>query len=121
MGLDLTLLPFDCDQGDFAFSHTLLSCERRGDLFEVVMEKAPGRAVVPPNFKSFTGRCEKCEDTHYGTTVETPYGEPLEWVEVEDLLKLGQHIAVKDDYKNRAIWAYLKELPARTKVALYWH
>ncbi len=121
MGLDLRLLPFDCDQGDFAYSHTMLDCDRGRELFAAIMGGAPGRAAVPDGFTSFSGRHGGCQEAGYGRTTTTPYGEPVEWVEVEDLLPFADHAEVKDSNRNRGIWAYLKELPKRTKIALYWH
>lgn len=119
MGLDLTLLPFDCDQGDFCFSHTMLDCERRRDLFEAVME-ALRETPVPDKFMSFRGRTQE-GNSCYGVTTRTPYGEPLGWVQAGDLVKLGSHVGVLDNYLNRAVWAYLEKLPYQTKVALFWH
>lgn len=120
MGLELRLLPFDADQGDFAFSHTVLSCERHYGLFDPIqeIEKQRGRKVVD-GFTSFVSRDDKYEETHYGKTIETPYGDPLMEVEVEHLLALSE-IAQKSR-RNEAVWAYLAKLPARTKVALFWH
>ncbi len=122
MGVDLDLLPFDCDQGNFAFSHTLLNCCRRRELWETLsaMENQRGRKV-PSGFTSFRSRDNKYEEPHYGTTIDTPYGTPLKFLLVEDLLLLVNHEAVQDNAKNRAIWAYLAQLPPETKVALYWH
>lgn len=119
MGLDLTLLPFDCDQGNFCFSHTMLDCERRRDLFEAIM-KMLKETPVPDGFMSFRGRTQE-GDTSYGVTTTTPYGAPLGWVPAGDLVNLGVHIGVLDNHLNRAIWAYLRELPKETKVALFWH
>ena len=116
MSLDLRLLPFDADDL-VSYSHTVLSCEQDYRLFDAIadLEKTKGR-TVPPGFNSFVSRDEAYEDSHYGRTTETPYGEPLQEVEVEVLLKID---APKDGI-NKAIWAYLAELPPRTKVALFW-
>lgn len=119
MGLDLRLLPFDCDQGDFCFSHTMLSCERRRDLFDAIQDTLK-ETPVPDTFISFQGRDED-GDTRYGKTSTTPYGDPLGWVTASDLLGFRRHVGVLDNYQNRAIWAYLEKLPLKTKVALYWH
>lgn len=117
MGLDLRLLPFDADR----FSHTILDCERRSDLFEAVLkvERKIGRDV-PANFQSFTGKSGEALPC-YGTTIRTPYGENLKYILVEDLLQFALHVDVRDNEKNRAIWAYLAQLNPQTKVALYWH
>ena len=44
MGLDLALLPFDCDTPSLAFSHTILQCERRRELWPLV-EDLPSEKV----------------------------------------------------------------------------
>lgn len=118
MGLDLRLLPFDADVDVVTFSHTILSCERRRELFEELL-KLPS-VEVPERFYSFTSREASCGESHYGVTRDTPYGEPLDYVRVKDLLAYSDHEGVTDNGKNRAIWAYLKCLPPENKVALYW-
>lgn len=116
MGVDLRLLPFDCDQGDFAFSHTILEVGRDYDLHDKIrkLKSMP----VPPKFTSFCGDLENGE-TGYGVTNETPYGEALEFVLAGHLCAIP--LPPDAFYRARAVWAYLKELPPHTKVALYWH
>lgn len=116
MGLDLSLLPFDADHGDFAYSHTILNCDRDYKLFDAI-QKVP-QMKVPEGFTTYLSRDEKYEEVHYGKTIETPYGEPLMFAEVESLLKHKK--LVHQASVNRAVWAYLENLPPRTKVALYW-
>lgn len=118
MGVDLRLLPFDAD----FFSHTVLDCERRHELWPAIekVETRNGRDV-PDNFQSFIGRSDRFDGTCYGTTIRTAYGENLKYVLVSDLLPLASHGAVQDNEKNRAIWTYLSQLKPETKVALYWH
>lgn len=116
MGVDLRLLPFDADQGDFAYSHTMMEVGRDYDLHGKI--RALKSMPVPSDFTSFCARGVDGEPT-YGKTSETPYGEQLEYV-------LAGHLAAiklpRDAwYGVRAVWAYLKELPPQTKVALYWH
>ena len=121
MGLDLKLLPFDADAGDrISYSHTILNCLRRSDLFEEIleMEERFGHAV-PKGFSSYL-RSTKNRGSHYGVTVTTPYGEILKYVTAGMLTAFSDHEGVLDNHWNRAIWAYLKELPPGTKVALYW-
>jgi hypothetical protein len=117
MGLDLRLLPFDAD----FFSHTILDCERRSDLFEAVL-KVEGKIGrdVPDNFQSFTGKSADASPC-YGKTIRTPYGENLKYMLAGDLVKFAKHVDVTDNEKNRAIWAYLTELNPSNKVALFWH
>ena len=121
MGLDLRLLPFDADIEELSFSHTILDCLRRGELFDEILkiEEEHGLAV-PDRFASFVGHGKDGEPC-YGVTVTTPYGEPLLYTTAASLLTLKDREGVTDNYQNRAIWAYLAELPPATKVALYWH
>lgn len=122
MGVDLTLLPFDCDYDDLSYSHVVLNLERRGDLWTPIqrLEDANQRRV-PERFMSYLSRDEEYEEPHYGRTTETPYGDPLLYVTSAELLTLSEHEGVTDNAKNRATWAYLRELPKETKVALYWY
>jgi hypothetical protein len=115
MGVDLRLLPFSSPDADF--SHDILKVERRRELWEPIaeIEKNRGRDV-PDTFYSFSGAGEK-----YGLTTKTPYGDNLRYVTAEDLLTLRRHKAVKDNHRNRAVWAWLAQMPHDTKVALYWH
>lgn len=116
MGVDLRLLPFDSDSGDEAYSQTILELGSDYDLHDKI--KQLPALPVPPSFRSFSGQVETFEGTCYGETKETPYGEPVLFVRAGDICS----IRLKDaTYVERAIWAYLKELPRHTKVALYWH
>ncbi len=38
-----------------------------------------------------------------------------------DLLKLSEHSAVLDNWQNKAVWAYLANMPATWPIVLYWH
>lgn len=123
MGVDLSLLPFDCDHGtSFSFSHTLLELERRRELWDPIysMETESGEPA-PENFTSYRGDPGADGEHGYGKTTKTPYGDRIRFVSAFLLCKLKDHEAVRDNWKNRAIWAYLAELPPETKVALYWH
>lgn len=117
MGLDLTLLPFEADFPQLHFSHTILNCERRGDLFQDIL-KLPGVAIEF-EFDTFMSKDEESEFC-YGPTQSTAYGEPLRYVFARDLKAFSGNIGAIDNHKNRAVWAYLDCLPDDTKVALYW-
>lgn len=123
MGLDLTLLPFEHPETDngWAISHCVLYCERRRALFADIgqLEENIG-VVVPQQFGTYLSR-EGGKDTHYGNTQDTPYGDPLRTVTAGQLLGFATLDDVTDNPRNRAIWAYLAQLPAETRVALYWH
>lgn len=119
MGIDLKLLPFDEDNNDLAYSHTILNCFRQTELFDSIqdLESRLGRPVSK-NFDSYLRLTE--EGYQYGKTTRTPYDELLKFVLASDLLEFAAHSGVQENWKNRAVWAYLSELPATTKVALYW-
>ncbi len=124
MGVDLTMLPLDCDrEADehgpaLQFSRSVLGVERRRELWPLI-EKLE-QDEVSSSFSSFMGTGQDGEHG-YGNTTETPYGNPLKWARAGDLAKLATNQAVTNDAKNRAVWAYLSALEPDTKVALYWH
>jgi hypothetical protein len=117
MGLDLTLLPFDHDSGEFCYSHTVLDCGRSYDLFDFI-DTLP-QIEVPQGFTSYVSR-QGGKDTHYGKTTETPYGEPVKYTTASMLLTVPENIKATFSPKERAIWAYLEQLDQYTKVALFW-
>jgi hypothetical protein len=119
MGLDLTLIPFDCDTGVLAFSHTVLTLDRYRELFEDIglLNQLP----IPAKFHSFCGRHLGCDEPGYGQTEMTPYGEPIKCVLAGDLVKIGGKHLEKLNRKTLGVFAYLACLDADTKVALYWH
>lgn len=128
MGLDLTLLPVESEH--LAFSHTVLSLDRRSDMWEKIkLIPQITRDVV---FYSFMSRVpdgksegEKC----YGVVKEDAYGNPIKWANAGDVVKAMEEYyeSVKDldwikyDCRNQAVLAYLKVLPANRLVVLYWH
>jgi hypothetical protein len=112
VGVYLRLLPFDADSDDLHFSHTVLNVRRDEDLWDAV--ERTGQFPVPDDFNSFLCRNqEECEATHYGNTVETPYGERLTYTLAKNL----KGIAFKPD----AVAAYINALDDDVKVALYWY
>ncbi len=121
MGLDLYLLPFDCDHNSIHFSHTILNCDKIYDLFDEIQEIEKKQGFdIPSDFTSYLCRDDKYEESHYGKTLDTPYGDPLKYIIVRDLIKIKNHPRNFESTKNKAIWAYLEQLPIETKVALYW-
>lgn len=115
MGLHLKLIPFERERGDYADSYTVLNCDKDYDLFNQIQQLP--EFPVPPNFNSYYS-VEEDDIICYGVVKETPYGEELTYSFVKDLLRCKPS---SDRQTNKAIWAYLKQLPPNTKVALYWH
>ena len=117
MGLDLTLLPIEHDTNEWGFAHSMIRCNRDGELFNAVMEcEKADSGPVPDDFHTYLAR-GKDGDSKYGKTKTTPYGEKIRVVKVSELMPL-KYLA--KDY-NAAAWAYLEQLPPNMRVALYWH
>lgn len=118
MGLDLKLLPFDFENKFISYSHTILDCERRSNLFEII--KRLPYSLCPECFISYLGHNDDVQVECYGKTIEDKYGNALTYVFAENLVAFEDHQDVSDNHQNRAIWAYLRNLPSKTKVALFW-
>lgn len=110
MGIDLTLLPFDCDHEYLSFSHNVLQLPRDYNLFDKI--RATTQNEVPEGFTSYVSRDDAYEETHYGKTTEDPYGEKVRYTTAGELKKCGIY---------GPSGAYVNELPDENKVALFWH
>lgn len=109
MGLDLSLLPYDCDMESLTFSHTVLQVERDYELYEKI-QKLPSEKV-DKSFSSYLSRDDKYEESHYGETIENPYGEPVVCVLAGSLKTVGI---------PGPTGAYINALEDDNKVALFW-
>lgn len=119
MSLDLTLLPVEFDGGTWGFSHSVLRVDQ-GRLWSDLLEHVR-MVYVPDKFSTYLSRDDKFEETHYGNTQRTPYGEQLLAARIEDILPaLDKHLG---DWsrRDRAVIAYLRVMDPKMKVALYWH
>lgn len=118
MGVDLALLPFDGD----SYSSTVLECDGGTD-FVLEINTALGKYYrdVPEYFNAHWGTAASCDKVCHGRCVEDRYGEPVRYVLAKHLKKFKNHPDVQESFVNRAIWAYLEELPDDHKVALFWH
>lgn len=117
MSTFLYLLPFDGDYGYDAFSHTVLGIDPSPELQEE-LENLPA-IRVPEKFSSFLA-WDRDEESLCGNTQEDDYEEPLKFVLAEQLQPFSTHEWIESGFNRKAVWAFLKELPPRTKVALYW-
>jgi hypothetical protein len=114
MGLDLRLYIIE-GAPQAPYSHTILSCEAAGILFDEILklEKQRGQPV-PNDLTSWV-------NDSYSVIDKTDYGEPVQTLTIVDLETLKTHPDVLESQKNRAVWAYLQQCASRTRVALYWH
>ena len=109
MGVDLKLLPFDCDLEMLSFSHTVLNVDRDYMLFDKIKELPS--APVREDFTSYLSRDDAYEEPHYGDTTEDPYGDPVRYVLAGDLKTVGI---------QGPTGAYIDVLDDDNKVALFW-
>ena len=115
MGVDVTFLPIEHESEDLCYSHTLLPLWRRRELWPLLDDLLPknlDRAI-----SCYVGRDDDGE-LCYGELLEDCYGRPLTYLTVAQLLTVDRSL-VNDG--NKAIWAYLGELPPETKIVIYWH
>ncbi len=113
MSLHLTLLPIGGTNELITSGNNFLTCERDNYLFEQIDQITA--STVPPDFKGFYST----EDCHYvyGSITKDGFDTELTFVLVKELVKLKPHM---QSQTNKAIWAYLKQLPPERKIALYW-
>ena len=122
MGMDLQILPLYNQRCDF--SHDLLGFHRDYDIFNEIeeIEKELGIEISDEGINTYVSRNEEeYEDSHYGKTLNTPYGNKLKYVLAEHLKKAINPFYEKSSWKNKAIIAFVNELPDDLPVYLYWN
>ena len=117
MGLDLSLIPIEHDDGRFGFGHSLLRVDAGRLWYDTL--KDVNDEPVPSDFATFRGRGEDGEP-RYGNTQETPYGEPLRCMRVSEIIARMDPRPSQSPRDNAAL-VYLAMLPPDSRVALYWH
>jgi hypothetical protein len=132
MGVDLKLLPVECDQGTWGFAHTMLEIGRPYPLYEEIDKLTIERPDF--NFYSFVARIPDgpmADEFCYGQITATPYGEPITYIKRVDLIKametekvpyrgLVEHMQEWLGEQGMAALAYLKCLSCEW-VALFYH
>lgn len=116
MGVDLTLMPLLSK--DYWAAHDMLRLERERDLWDPIA-KLP-QAPIPKPLSCHQARNKETGDTCYGDAENTPYGDRMTYTTVADLLMLNDHEGVQDHWRNKAVWAYLAQMPGDWKIVLYW-
>ena len=133
MGIDLMLLPFDCDipavegVGAISFSHTILPVDRSYGLWEKIRELPT--TELPENFTAYVATRPDGE-AGYGHLSEDAYDDPILCVTAGDLARVlvawcMRHHAPRSLPLPQTAWlpvtAYIEALPLTTRVALFWH
>jgi hypothetical protein len=116
MGVDLQLLPLL--QPNYWAAHDLIRVGQDTDLFKQI-EALPQLGILAP-VACYLAR-NKEDETVYGEIENSPYGLRLTFTRAADLLTLKDHEAVRTLWRNRAVWAYLEQMPADWPIILYWH
>ena len=115
MGMDLKLLPLLAK--DFWCSHNIIALGRDYELWKAI-ESLP-QFDIPQSLSCYFARTPEGEPC-YGDIETSPYGERLKWIAAKMLNTVRDHDAVKGDWRNRAAWAYLANIPEDWRVVLYW-
>lgn len=116
MGVDLKLLPLLTP--DFWAAHDILRLERRSELWPAI--QALPQLDIPKPLSCYEARTPEGEPC-YGPVETDPYGNRMKWVTAGALLTLKDHESIRDDWQNRAVWAYLANIPEDWPIVLYWH
>ncbi len=115
MGVDLTLLPLISK--DYWAAHDMINLERRSELWPLI--EALPQKDIPQALSCFLARGSDGE-SKYGQETRTPYGMPMRYTTVGDLLALRDSGPVQNAWRNKAAWAYLAEMPPDWPIVLYW-
>lgn len=116
MGVDLTLMPLLSK--DTWCSHDLIRLNRRRELWDPVA--ALPQWPIPKALSCHQARDPKTGETCYGDAETTPYGDRMTYTTAGDLFTLGDHEGVQDNWQNKAVWAYLANMPPDWPIVLYW-
>ena len=128
MGIDLMLLPLDCDIPEsehgksFSFSHTVLPVERSYSLWEAI--KTLPTTELPEDFSAYVATRPDGEPG-YGRLQTDPYNETIHCVTAGDLARVLVAWCMRAGEGAQTAWlpvtAYIEALPSATRIALYWH
>lgn len=101
MGLDLMFLPFDGDNNNLCFSHTIPNCFRRKELFNEILalQHSKGRPVAK-NFKSYLSWQAEGENYQFSEITTTPYGKLINFLLASDLLEFTEKRAEAPGFRR---------------------
>lgn len=124
MGVDLLLIPFESHDDlkgiNAGISYSSLEVVRSRDMWDEIL--ALESQAVPERFLTPFGDVYPDEPNYWNreTSVDV-YDKPLRWVFAGDLASLRNYQNIPKESRNRAVWAYLEQLPPSTRVALFWY
>lgn len=120
MGIDLALLPVTGEYTGHVFSHTRIDCPRYYEVFDLV-RALETVSIGRDRFSAFAARVpdgsmrgESC----YGVVEHDAYGQPITFVRAG---ALADAIESARNVRWQPILAFVRAMPPRDLVALYWH
>lgn len=126
---DVTLLPVrgNGNGRDVAYADDALCCECTPALAQAIraLEARPGPSV----FRTWLSRHfpqEGCDCgcarglQHWGNLQRDEHDDPIVMVRADRLMALAHYPDVVNSRRNRAVWAYLAQIPPDQLIALYW-
>jgi len=117
MGVELRLLPVI--QKNVWLSHEMWTVVGEYEFWKAI-DSIPQQPITEP-IGCFLAQDKKTGETTYGNVETDPYGSRLKYTTVSDLLTLKDHKVAQDNWRNRAVWAALQQMPPEWIIVLYWH
>lgn len=118
MGLDLRILPVYNIGADF--STDVISFDRDYPLFDKIARMSKKYGIEAQKWiHCYLSTDGECDEPHYGKTAEDPYGDKLRYLTAK-LLKVAIYDYRADTPKNKAVLAFIRELPDDLEIYLYW-
>jgi hypothetical protein len=120
MGLELRLFPLPYPKAEHC--DEILELIYDETLYDEIadLERKKGIDVPRGGISTYVGDCRSQEETKYGLTEETPYGERMKSLlacELSDIMKDFPNMHTR----NKAVAAYMGLLHPEIPVYLYWH
>jgi len=103
------------------FSTDVITFDRDYLLFNKIakMSKKYGIEVKHDGIHTYLSTDEEYPEPHYGDTKEDPYGDKLKYLTAK-LLRVAIYDYRSESPKNKAVLAFIMELPDDLEVYLYW-
>lgn len=79
------------------------------------------QSEIPQPLYCHLARNADDSETIYGQITEDPYGEPLMWTTAGRLAALADQDEARTSWRNRAVFAWLAQMPEDHMIVLYWY
>jgi hypothetical protein len=116
MGTSLKLLPL-LSPGHWV-SHDILRVDPFFDLWPII--NALPQLDIPTPLSCYEARTKNKGKPCYGSVETDAGGQRLKWVTAQQLLTIKDHERIAGNWRNRAVWAYLANMPDASPIVLYW-